>query len=73
VATESFLGKGIGLARPGGVVHFHDTIPVDKMYLARESIERAAGDREVEITSIREVKSYAPAISHIVADIRVLG
>jgi tRNA wybutosine-synthesizing protein 2 len=73
VATESFLEKGIGLARPGGVVHFHDTIPVDKMYLARESIERAAGDREVEITSIREVKSYAPAISHIVADIRVLG
>lgn len=73
VATERFLEKGISLVRPGGVVHFHDTVPVDKTYLIQESIEKAAGDREVEITSFRVVKSYAPAISHIVADFRVLG
>ena len=72
VGTESFLWKGFDLVRSGGTVHYHDTCPIDMLDRAERGILHAAGERNVEIIDMREVKSYAPAISHYVWDLRVL-
>lgn len=72
VGTGQFLRKGIDLVKPGGIVHYHDTAPVDQVRLLENSVLEAAGERRVEIHLMREVKSYAPAISHYVVDFKVL-
>jgi tRNA wybutosine-synthesizing protein 2 len=71
--TDHFLPKAFELIRPGGVVHYHETCPVDE-WPARpiQRIRERAGGRQVEILRQAEVKSYAPAISHYVIDFRVL-
>jgi len=71
VGTEAFLEKGFELVAEGGVIHYHDTLPVDMVDEIEHVLLGAAGDRRLEILSIREVKSYAPKISHYVVDLRV--
>ena len=66
-----FLPKAFALVKPGGVVHYHETCPIDEFPerpMAR--IEQASGGRKVEFLRKAEVKSYAPAISHYVIDFR---
>jgi tRNA wybutosine-synthesizing protein 2 len=72
VGTGEFLEKGIDLVKPGGIVHYHDTAPVDEVYLLEAFVLEAAEERGAEIISLREVKSYAPAVSHFVVDLKVL-
>lgn len=72
--TREFLWKGFDLVVPGGVIHFHDTYPVWEMPQALErDVLMASAGREYSIEEIREVKSFAPSVSHYVADIRVYG
>ncbi len=72
--TRDFLWKGFELLAPEGTIHFHDTYRVNEMPRALErDVALAAGGREHEVASVREVKSYAPSVSHYVADIRVYG
>jgi tRNA wybutosine-synthesizing protein 2 len=72
VGTGEFLEKGIDLVKSGGIVHYHDTVPVDQVDLLEAFVLKAAKDRGAEIISLREVKSYAPAVSHFVVDFKVL-
>lgn len=72
VGTGEFLEKGIDLVKPGGIVHYHDTAPLDRVHLLEPSVLEAAGERGAEIISIREVKSFAPSVSHLVVDFKVL-
>ncbi len=72
--TRDFLWKGFDLVIPGGMIHFHDTYPVWEMPQALErDVALASAGREYVIEDIREVKSFAPSVSHYVADIRVYG
>lgn len=69
--VAQFLSKAFALVKPGGVVHYHETCPIDEFPerpMAR--IEQASGGRKVEFLRKAEVKSYAPAISHYVIDFR---
>jgi tRNA wybutosine-synthesizing protein 2 len=71
--TEQFLPKAFELVKNGGVVHYHETCPIDEFPdrpLGR--IADSAGKAKIEVLRQGEVKSYAPAISHYVIDFRVL-
>ena len=68
--TSVFVPKAFEMAKPGCIIHYHDTFPVGKEEkMVREIFDRYCGDYTIE--RIIEVKSFAPGVSHYVADIRV--
>lgn len=69
--TRNYLKKAFEMARPGTVVHYHDTFPSDKKELAIRALEEEVGEDRFDVIEIREVKSYAPGISHFVVDLVV--
>ncbi len=70
--TSDFLPKALDMIRPGGVIHYHDTFYVHEYRGKVESIfDGACGKGGYEILGIREVKSFAPSVSHYVADVRI--
>lgn len=72
--TSEFLPKALDLIKPGGMIHYHDTFYVNE-YRERidEIFSKVCGDRGYEVLGIREVKSFAPSVSHYVADVRILS
>lgn len=68
--TSEFLPKAISMIKPGGIIHYHDTFPTGEQ---NACIRKIFSDvcEDYEILGIREVKSFAPAVSHYVADIRI--
>jgi len=70
--TAEFLPIALRLAKPGCVIHFHDTYCVGQQEeQVREVFAAACGNRPFEVLGIREVKSFAPSVSHYVADVSV--
>lgn len=71
--TSGFVPKALELVRPGGLIHYHDTFFTGKQSDGvRAVFDRYCGEDNYEVLSLREVKSFAPSVSHYVADIRVL-
>lgn len=70
--TSEFLGAALRMIRPGGIIHYHDTFYVSEHRDRIEGIFDSSGC-EYEILQIREVKSFAPSVSHYVADVRVIA
>jgi tRNA wybutosine-synthesizing protein 2 len=68
--TADFLPAALRMIRPGGMIHYHDTFYVNEYMDRIRSIFDSAGC-DYEIVSVREVKSFAPSVSHYVADIRI--
>ncbi len=70
--TSEFLPKALDMIKPGGIIHYHDTFYIHEY----EDRIREIFDRECpggyRIEGIREVKSFAPSVSHYVADVRIL-
>jgi tRNA wybutosine-synthesizing protein 2 len=73
--TQTYLKKALDLLRPeGGIIHYHekcpnellDTRPLENM---RKEIEGTG--RQLELLNIKNIKSYAPGVSHIVLDVKV--
>ena len=72
--TSDFLPKALELIKPGGIIHYHDTFYVHEYEeRIKEIFDRCCGTRGYQIEGIREVKSFAPAVSHYVADVRILS
>ena len=72
--TSEFLPKALEMIRPGGIIHYHDTFYVNEYEeRIRTIFEDACGPDGFEILGIREVKSFAPSVSHYVADVRILS
>lgn len=69
--TRNYLKKAFEIARSGAVVHYHDTFPSNKKELAIRALKEEVGEDRFDIIDIREVKSYAPGISHFVVDVVV--
>jgi len=70
-STSWFLPKALDLVKEGGIIHYHDTFRVNEY---KERIDAIFSELCVhEILRIREVKSFAPNISHYVADVRITG
>ncbi|MCK7510270.1 MAG: class I SAM-dependent methyltransferase family protein [Desulfobacterales bacterium] len=71
--TWQFLPKAFLLVKKGGMIHYQDTFSIDRIPDGLiENVRNGSGGRPFEIVGIREVKAYAPSISHMVVDIRVL-
>lgn len=71
--TWQFLPKAFSLVKKGGVIHYQDTCSIDRIPDGLlENVRKGSGGRPFEILGVREVKAYAPSISHMVVDLRVL-
>ena len=72
--TDQYLQKGISALRPGGILHYHQTIASRKYPAAaiRDVTEAAAelGCR-AEIQNCVLVKKYSPGVVHAVIDARI--
>jgi len=70
--THEFLPTALRLLRSGGVVHYHETCPNELLphRPVQRILESAKGCR-VEVERLKEIKSYAPGISHVVVDARI--
>ena len=70
--TSEFLPAALRMIRPGGIIHYHDTFYVNEYKdRIRGIFDGACGPDGYEIIGIREVKSFAPSVSHYVADVRI--
>lgn len=68
--TSKFIPKALSMIKPGGIIHYHDTFPTGEQDVCIRKIFSVVCDN-YEVLGIREVKSFAPAVSHYVADIRI--
>ncbi len=70
--TSEFVQKALTMIRPGGIIHYHDTFYVTEyMERIKQIFDSNCGNDGYEILRVHEVKSYAPSVSHYVADIRI--
>ena len=67
--THHYLKVAIDSLNPGGIIHYHETVP-EKLMNSRpvERIIAQAGDRDVEVLKINKIKKYAPGVEHVVVD-----
>lgn len=71
--TWQFLPKAFSLVKKGGMIHYQDTCSIDRIPDGLiENLRNGSGGRPFEVLGIREVKAYAPSISHMVVDVRAL-
>ncbi|MCX6678218.1 MAG: class I SAM-dependent methyltransferase family protein [Methanothrix sp.] len=72
--TDQYLQTGISALRPGGILHYHQTI-ASRMYPAaaiKDVTEAAAAlGCRAEILSCVLVKKYSPGVVHAVIDARI--
>ncbi len=74
--TDRYLETGISALRPGGILHYHQTLPA-RLYpdLAARDIKEAADGlgRRAEIVNCILVKKFSPGVVHAVIDARIEG
>jgi len=69
-----YLESGIKAIKPGGILHYHETVPIQ---LARTRpltrvVEAAKKlGKKVEALEIKKVKNFSPGIWHVVLDARI--
>ena len=72
--TDRYLEKGILALRPGGILHYHQTVP-SWLYpeAAARDVERAAAalGRSAELLNCIRVKKFSPGVVHAVIDARI--
>lgn len=69
--THEFLPTALRLLKDGGIVHYHETCPNE--LLPKRPIQRLMDSNKrgkTEILRFKEIKSYAPGVSHVVVDAR---
>lgn len=72
--TDMYLEPGIRALRPGGVLHYHQTVPEWQYPLALETEVREAArvlGRRVLVLRRARVKKYSPGMLHAVLDARI--
>lgn len=74
--TDRYLKTGIEALRPGGILHYHQTVP-SWLYpsAAIKDVTDAAEalGRRAEILQCIKVKKYSPGVLHVVVDARIGG
>lgn len=70
--THEFLPAAMGYLKDVGIVHYHETCP-NELISERpvQRLKEAARGARVEVLRFKEIKSYAPGVSHVVVDARV--
>lgn len=73
--THLFLPKALDiLKKEGGIIHYHEKCPneiLNKRPL--ENIQKVIKEKgyELELMNLKNIKSYAPGVSHVVLDVKV--
>lgn len=73
--THEYLPKAFKVLKyEGGIIHYHETCPNE--LLPNRPLDRvkdaAKGvNRDVKLLNLKEIKSYAPGVSHVVLDVKV--
>jgi tRNA wybutosine-synthesizing protein 2 len=71
--THEYLPTAIRLLKSGGIIHYHETCPNE--LLPNRPVQRilaSAAGGKVDIMRMKEIKSYAPGVSHVVIDARIV-
>lgn len=72
--TDRYLKTGIQALRPGGILHYHQTVPSwkfpDAAVMDISKAAKALG-RDAEILRCSRVKKYSPGVVHAVVDARL--
>lgn len=72
--TDRYLKTGIQALRPGGILHYHQTVPSwkfpDGAIMDVSKAAKALG-RDAEILRCSRVKKYSPGVVHAVVDARL--
>jgi tRNA wybutosine-synthesizing protein 2 len=73
--THKYLKKAAKLLKPeGGIIHYHEKCPnelLNKRPIENIREEIKGSEWEVNILNQKNIKSYAPGVSHVVLDVRV--
>jgi tRNA wybutosine-synthesizing protein 2 len=72
--TDRYLQRGIVALRPGGILHYHQTVPSEKFPAAavKDVVEAASVlGRRAQILRCTRVKKYSPGMVHAVVDARI--
>ncbi len=70
--THEFLPTAMRLLKDGGVIHYHETCPNDLIpERPLKRLEDSAMGGTVDVLRIKEIKSYAPGVAHLVVDARI--
>ena len=71
--THEFLPAALRMLKSGGIVHYHETCPNELLpYRPVERLKEAWKGCDVVILRQKAIKSYAPGVSHVVVDARVV-
>jgi len=74
--TEQFFSKAVKCLKDNkGIIHFHEKYPEKKTLgdIAKKFEKKVKKfNREIKLLDIRNIKSYAPGISHFVFDFEIL-
>jgi len=72
--TDKYLQKGIQALRPGGILHYHQTVPSWRFpEAAVEDVIGAAKSqgRKAEVLQCIRVKKFSPGVVHAVVDAQI--
>lgn len=70
--THEYLSAAMRMLRSGGMIHYHETCPRELLpHRPIQRLTRGLAGARVEINRVKEVKSFAPGVSHVVVDARV--
>jgi len=74
--THLFLSKALGILKyEGGVIHYHEKCPNELLETRPvERVKQAVENKgyTMELMEMKNIKSYAPGVSHVVLDVKVL-
>lgn len=70
--TSEFIPKALEMVKSGGIIHYHDTFYVNEYTERVKEIFDSYCPNGYAIERIHEVKSFAPSVSHYVADVKIL-
>jgi tRNA wybutosine-synthesizing protein 2 len=70
--THEHLPAAVRLLKSGGVIHYHETCPNELLpnRPVQRILENVKGGR-TEIIRMKEIKSYAPGVTHVVVDAKI--
>lgn len=72
--TSHYLEYGIKALRSGGILHYHDTVPVHLVPsrpTGQIRDEACKQGRQAEILDWHRIKKYSPGVWHVVVDARI--
>jgi tRNA wybutosine-synthesizing protein 2 len=70
--THEFLPTALRLLKDGGMIHYHETCPNELLpQRPVQHLTDSAKGCKVVVERLKEIKSYAPGVSHVVVDARV--